>query len=138
MPASPVVASVVATPSTTAPSTGVMKTPTRQGEEVPPSAQANVPVEPPPTVIATRIEAASGVVRIANGGEVYGATCARCHGDNGVGSQQGSALLGASNRWSGPTLLNELTNGHAFTFGFADKLSADELTNVVAYVLASF
>jgi len=35
-------------------------------------------------------------------------------------------------------MIDELTNGHPVTFGFANELSADEIASVVAYVKAAF
>ena len=35
-------------------------------------------------------------------------------------------------------MIAELTTGHPVTFGFADKLSAEEIESVVAYVKAAF
>jgi len=77
-------------------------------------------------------------VLATNGGEVYTVTCARCHGDNGFGSALHVGLLGAGSNYSNAAMIDELTNGHPFTFGFADKLSSEEIAAVVAYVRATF
>ena len=76
---------------------------------------------------------------VANGGEVYTLNCARCHGENGMGSAQYSAgLIGVGSRYSAQGMIEELTNGHPVTFGFADRLSPDEIAAVVAYVTSVF
>lgn len=75
----------------------------------------------------------------ANGGEVYALTCARCHGENGMGKAPYHAvLLGVGGRYSTAGMIDELTNGHPVTFGFANELSAEEIASVVAYVKSAF
>jgi len=74
---------------------------------------------------------------IANGAEVYALQCARCHGAAGEGVIS-RPLLFIGTRYDAPSMVNELTNGHAFTFGFADELSANEISNVVNFVLSEF
>ena len=73
-----------------------------------------------------------------NGAEVYTIACARCHAENGTGTQRYSGLIGVGRLYSNASMIEELTNGHPVTFGFADQLSADEIASVVAYVKATF
>ena len=76
--------------------------------------------------------------QIANGAEVYTLNCARCHAENGTGTERYSGLIGVGSRYSTAGMIAELTTGHPVTFGFADRLSADEIASVVAYVKATF
>lgn len=103
-----------------------------------------VPATPTPAPTAsagtsddTADDSADPVVNIANGGEVYTLNCARCHGEDGLGSIY-RTIIGTGSKFSQDALVQELTTGHAFTFGFGDKLSATEIRDVVAYVRASF
>ena len=82
---------------------------------------------------------APSTILAANGGEVFALTCARCHAENGFGTDQYSAtLFGVGSKYSAIAMIEELTNGHPVTFGFADRLSAEEIASVVAYVIATF
>jgi len=105
---------------------------------------AEPPVQPRPTAsqpasTAQPAAGASGAVAIANGGEVYTLNCARCHAENGAGAEPYfAALVGVGSKYSTAGMINELTNGHPVTFGFADRLSEDEIASVVAYVKATF
>lgn len=76
----------------------------------------------------------------ANGAEVFSLVCARCHAENGQGTSgpYGASLIGVGARYSSAGLIDELTSGHRVTFGFADRLSADEIAAVAAYVKAAF
>ena len=76
-------------------------------------------------------------IQVANGAEVYTLECARCHGQNGTGEIY-SGLIGVGSKYTTAGMINELTNGHPVTFGFADRLSADEIASVAAYVKATF
>lgn len=96
---------------------------------------------------ATAVPVATAVVRqttiteealAANGGEVYGNMCARCHQPDGLGSSMAKGLLRVPQQYTQASMINELTNGHPVTFGFADKLSAEEIEAVVAYVFATY
>jgi len=79
---------------------------------------------------------------VANGGEVYTLSCARCHAENGLGDAgsgaYGAPLIGVGSRYSTDALIAELTSGHPVTFGFADRLSPTEIAAVAAYVRAAF
>ena len=78
-------------------------------------------------------------VLVANGAEVYTLNCARCHSENGLGTGQYSAgLIGVGSQYSSQVMIAELTTGHPVTFGFADRLSAEEIASVVAYVKSVF
>lgn len=78
-------------------------------------------------------------VLVANGAEVYTLNCARCHGENGFGTGQYSAgLIRVGSQYSRQGMIGELTTGHRVTFGFADRLSAEEIASVVAYVKSVF
>jgi mono/diheme cytochrome c family protein len=81
----------------------------------------------------------SQTVLAANGAEVYTLNCARCHAENGLGTALYSAkLIGVGRLYSGQGMIDELTDGHPVTFGFAAKLSAEEIASVVAYVKSTF
>ena len=94
--------------------------------------QAEDPEEP---VVDDSVDPA---VAVANGGEVYTLNCSRCHGEQGFGSFQASGLRGVAERYSTAGMIDELTNGHPVTFGFGNKLTPGEISDVVAYVLAAF
>lgn len=98
----------------------------------PPANQTPTPV-PQPTADSSNQE-----INITNGGEVYTLNCARCHGANGLGDLGYRGVLGSGAKFGFAGLVEELTNGHPFTFGFGDKLSAQEINDVVAYVTATF
>ena len=107
------------------------------------AAQATaVPSSPPQATAAPATPApitGSQQVLAANGAEVYTLNCARCHGENGLGTQQYSAgLVGVGSRYSTTGMVAELTTGHPVTFGFADRLSVEEIASVVAYVKSVF
>lgn len=89
-----------------------------------------------PTLVPTPSQ--SQEVLAANGSEVYTLNCARCHGEGGQGALGYSGLLGVGSRYSNAAMIAELTNGHPVTFGFATKLSAEEIASVVAHVKARF
>jgi len=116
-------------PPTTTPEAAALE-PLPAGE--PPSPSAPAPTTaPPPTD--------SQEVRAANGAEIYTLTCARCHGENGLGSAQYSAsLIGVGSNYSSQGMIAELTTGHPVTFGFADRLSEGEIAAVVAYAKSAF
>lgn len=123
-------------------------------EEVAPTVEPTVAPEPSAAPEATAVPAPvatqppaptsqpagndSQAVRAANGGEVYTLNCARCHAESGLGTAQYSGLIGVGSKYSTAGMIAELTTGHRVTFGFADKLSADEIASVVAYVKATF
>lgn len=103
-----------------------------------PATSDSSPTAAPPTAAPI---VGSQTVLAANGGEVYTLNCARCHAENGLGadtSQYSSPLIGVGNRYSTAGMIAELTNGHPVTFGFAQRLSANEIASVVAYVKATF
>ena len=78
-------------------------------------------------------------VLAANGAEVYTLKCARCHAENGLGTQPYNAgLIGVGSQYSRAGMVAELTSGHPVTFGFADRLSAEEIVSVVVYVKSVF
>ncbi len=78
-------------------------------------------------------------VSVTNGAEVYTLNCARCHGADGLGDLGYTGVIGAGAKYGGRQgLIGELTNGHPFTFGFGDKLSPQEISDVVNYVTSRF
>lgn len=107
---------------------------------VPVATSAPAPTVPPApaATVAPPPSSGSQAVLAANGAEVYTLNCARCHAESGLGTAQYSGLIGVGSKYSAAGLIAELTNGHPVTFGFADKLSADEIASVVAYVKATF
>ena len=98
----------------------------------PPSNQSPTPV-PQPTA-----DTSNQAINVTNGGEVYTLNCARCHGADGQGDLGYRGVLGVGAQFGFAGLVEELTNGHPFTFGFGDKLSPQEINDVVAYVTATF
>lgn len=96
------------------------------------SEPTSTPVPTRPALSGNALEAA-----ISNGAEVYQVTCVRCHAADGVGSFMGPRLLAISSSYTQLTLEQELAYGHSVTFGFADKLSAEEIEAVAAYVRAT-
>ncbi len=105
---------------------------TATSEATPPVAAAESQPTPPPV-------SGSQTVLAANGAEVYTLNCARCHAENGLGTAQYSAtLIGVGRLYSSQGMIAELTDGHPVTFGFASRLSAEEIASVVAYVKAAF
>ena len=97
-----------------------------------PAAATAAPATPAPITGSQQVLA-------ANGAEVYTLNCARCHGENGLGTQQYSAgLVGVGSQYSTAGMVAELTTGHPVTFGFADRLSAEEIASVAVYVKAAF
>ena len=142
-PALPTMAVPTAVVPTAVVPTAVVPTPAPPA--VAPTADAPataVPSSPPPATAAPATPApisGSQQVLAANGAEVYTLNCARCHGENGLGTQQYSAgLVGVGSRYSTTGMVAELTTGHPVTFGFADRLSAEEIASVVAYVKSVF
>ena len=108
-------------------------TPVPQATTAPqPTNQTPTPV-PQPTADSSNQE-----INITNGGEVYTLNCARCHGADGQGDLGYRGVLGSGAKFGFAGLVEELTNGHPFTFGFGDKLSPQEINDVVAYVTATF
>ncbi len=90
------------------------------------------------------------VARVARGAEVYAANCAVCHGDRGQGAfnwkQPGAdgklpppPLDGTAHAWHHPigALAYQIRNGAPGGQGamppFADKLSDEQLADVIAY-----
>ena len=113
----------------------------------PPVAAAGSPATavPSPQPPATAVPATtspitdSQQVLAANGAEVYTLKCARCHAENGLGTQPYNAgLIGVGSQYSRAGMVAELTTGHPVTFGFADRLSAEEIASVVVYVKSVF
>lgn len=95
--------------------------------------------EPTATLVPARSELAGEALAtaVSNGAEVYHVTCVRCHAPDGVGSFMGPRLLAVSTSYTQVTLEQELAYGHPVTFGFADKLSPEEIEAVAAYVRAT-
>ena len=106
--------------TTTGPATGVV--PAASAEAIPTAASA----------------ASDQVIEVANGAEGYSVNCARCHSENGLGTFRAHGLIGIGGRYSRQTLIDELTSGHAYTFGFVDELSASEIAAIAAFALATF
>lgn len=127
--------------------TGFDTTPVPQPTEVleptevqEPAAAVAPTVVPGPTAppVPQAAPADSQSVLIANGAEVYTLNCARCHAESGLGTARYGGLIGVGSKYSTAGMIAELTTGHPVTFGFADKLSQEEIASVVAYVKAAF
>ena len=70
---------------------------------------------------------------VANGGQIYKAACQACHGATGEGGQGGGASLVAGS--SRDSMMAVAVSGKNNMPGFAGSYSADELNDVVSYVL---
>lgn len=76
------------------------------------------------------------VVKQANGEEIYKASCASCHGENGEGTKKGiSFLKGHALHHPEEDFIRQVTNGESDEMpAFKDKLSQEEIKAVVKYV----
>lgn len=136
------VPTVAPTPSTVPPTSTAEPTAALQPAPTTPVATDSTPTVPaataPPAPTTAPPVTGSQDVLAANGGEVYTLNCARCHGENGLGSARYGGLINVGSKYTTNAMIEELTNGHPVTFGFADRLSAEEIASVVAYVKATF
>lgn len=132
-------AEVVATspPAPTAEPTAVpTEVPTEAPTEVPTEVPAEVADEPAETTDAS---AATDTDSLDAGGELYAANCARCHGDDGGGTNRGKPLLGiATNNPDPEHQMGIVTNGKGRMPAFAESLSDEEIDAVVSYIRATF
>lgn len=114
--------------------------PTRADPGDPPAPGETAEPAPGPSPIPTAVVStqAGSPQQIANGAEIYTVTCARCHPESGMAGFAGPGLIGVSARFDHDGLVAELTHGHPVTFGFADKLSAEDISSVASYVLSAF
>ena len=97
----------------------------------------------PPTETALVIPELEGAA--AEGAVIYADTCAACHGENGVGTEQGPAFIHRiyePSHHSDMSFVMAVRNGvqaHHWQFGnmpAQEALSDDDIANVIAYVRA--
>lgn len=73
------------------------------------------------------------------GRAVFLSTCAGCHGADGSGSIKGRSLVDIAAEEPDPQAhITSVTYGRDKMRGFADKLSPEEIADVVEYIRASF
>lgn len=74
--------------------------------------------------------------KTAGGAEIYKANCARCHGENGDGTDKGiSFLKGHALSHTEEDFIKQVTNGEEDEMpAFKDKLTEAEIKAVVKYV----
>ncbi|HEV2813827.1 MAG TPA: cytochrome c, partial [Solirubrobacteraceae bacterium] len=70
----------------------------------------------------------------AKGREVFGASCAACHGADGGGGS-GPKLAGEQAYTDPATVVNQVRNGGGGMPAFADSLDEQELADVSAFVV---
>lgn len=64
--------------------------------------------------------------------------CAHCHGEGGIGTQKAPALtsLDKSKEWTPARITNQILNGGQKMPPFADSLTDEEISKLVAYLRA--
>ena len=77
-----------------------------------------------------------GETTVLNGGEIYKANCAECHGGMGEGASKGiSFLKGHALKHSEKDFIEQVTNGEGKKMpAFKDKLSAEQIAAVVKFI----
>ncbi len=75
---------------------------------------------------------------IEAGAEIYAVSCAGCHAETGVGSQNGPPLTDAANRQSRADHITLITNGGNGMPGFSERYTPEEIGTVASYVRLSF
>jgi Cu(I)/Ag(I) efflux system periplasmic protein CusF len=77
-----------------------------------------------------------GEAAVLNGGELYKANCAECHGGTGEGAEKGISLLkGHALKHSENDYIEQVTNGEGKKMpAFKDKLSAEQIAAVVKFI----
>ena len=77
-----------------------------------------------------------GEVALLNGGEIYRANCAECHGANGAGARKGISLVkGHALAHSEAEHIAQVTNGEGGKMpAFKDKLTKEEIAAAVEFV----
>lgn len=83
------------------------------------------------------IEARVAAADLAVGAEVYGDICAACHGPEGQGGI-GAELTGVAERISVTETHQVVTDGRGRMPAWGNRLDADEVDAVVAYVREQF
>jgi len=77
--------------------------------------------------------------QLAAGQTVFEASCAGCHGTDGMGSQTGRSLIGiAQSEPDRSVHIGSVTNGKGNMPAFATRLSEDEIDAAVSYVRLTF
>lgn len=92
------------------------------------------------TFLAAEVEeAASDPAVLAMGAEVFTQACARCHGAAGEGTQRGRPMTGiALEQPDAAVHIASITDGKGNMPAFAESLSAEQISAVVAYVRETF
>jgi len=77
-----------------------------------------------------------GETAVLNGGEIYKASCAECHGGMGEGAEKGiSFLKGHALKHSEKDFIEQVANGEGKKMpAFKDKLSAEQIAAVVKFI----
>ncbi len=76
---------------------------------------------------------------LTEGQAVFEATCAGCHGVDGMGTERGRSLIDVAQQQPDRLVhVASVTNGKGFMPAFSDSLTADEIDAAVSYVRLSF
>jgi mono/diheme cytochrome c family protein len=77
---------------------------------------------------------------VPDGSIIFAASCANCHGADGVGTGRGPGFLGIGQFFpdNASPLIGLVTNGGTDMPEFGTKLTASEIDAVVQYVVATF
>ena len=64
--------------------------------------------------------------------------CAHCHGEGGIGAKKGPSLVNIrkNKAWPSEKMRDQLLNGGEKMPSFADSLTDDEITKIIAYLRA--
>lgn len=65
-------------------------------------------------------------------------TCYKCHGGDGKGTMRGPNLFKAAPAKTDQEIVDYIKNGKSFMPAFKDKLNDDEITQLLAWVRATF
>ncbi len=132
-------APTTAAPTTAAPTTSAAPTTAAPTSAAPTTSAATT--TSPATSAPGTATTTSGAIGVGDddGEEVYLATCARCHADDGTGVAPRPALTGIGEKVDDVDLIIErVTNGGRFMPDFGDDLTPEEIAAVSEYVLATF
>ena len=104
-----------------------------------------MPTEEPatadPAPVATEEAAATPDPEAApNGAAIFAANCATCHGATGMGTGRGPNIASIGQFYSSDAspIVGLVTNGGTNMPSFGAKLTTDEISAVVQYVVATF
>gem|GEM_PF-1235035 len=118
--------------------------PTAVPTEVPTEAPTEIPTEVPTEVVeepaeVTEDAAVGAEADLDAGGAIFAANCARCHGDDGGGTDRGKSLAGiATSNPDAEHQIGIITNGKGRMPPFMDDLTPEDIDAVVNYIRATF